>query len=55
MSAVDDATTRDPIEALQAFVLGARWFGGKGRDGQLVGLEQPDWIVEPGEIGRAHV
>ena len=53
MSAVDDATTRDPIEALQAFVLGARWFGGKGREGQLVGLEQPDWIVEPGEHGYA--
>ncbi|WP_420175315.1 phosphotransferase [Luteococcus sp. OSA5] len=36
------------IEALQQFVLQARWFGGKGRNGQLAGLEQPDWIVAPG-------
>lgn len=37
------------LEALQDFVLQARWFGGKGRDGQLGGLEQPaDWIVAPG-------
>lgn len=36
------------LEALQDFINGARWFSGKGRDGQLGGLEQPDWIVEPG-------
>ena len=36
------------LEALSSFVLDARWFAGKGRDGQLGGLEQPDWIVEPG-------
>lgn len=63
MSGADDLTTRDPstqdpitqdpIEALQDFVLGARWFAGKGRGGQLAGLEQPDWIVEPGEHGIA--
>ncbi|GAA1398326.1 maltokinase N-terminal cap-like domain-containing protein [Luteococcus peritonei] len=49
MSAPHEATTRDPVEALQDHVLGARWFAGKGREGQLVGLEQPDWIVDPAE------
>ncbi|WP_394274642.1 phosphotransferase [Luteococcus sp.] len=39
---------QDAIEALGAFVTEARWFGGKGRDGQLAGLEQPEWLVAPG-------
>ncbi|MEL4357915.1 MULTISPECIES: maltokinase N-terminal cap-like domain-containing protein [unclassified Luteococcus] len=38
----------EALAALQDFVLQARWFSGKGRDGQLAGLEQPDWIVQPG-------
>ncbi|MGO4955846.1 phosphotransferase [Luteococcus sp. Sow4_B9] len=44
----NDDAPEPAIDALQDFVLQARWFGGKGRDGQLAGLEQPDWIVPPG-------
>lgn len=43
----------EALDALSGFVLGARWFAGKGRDGQLGGLEQPDWIVAPGGDGPA--
>lgn len=46
--AAEEQRQAEAIEALQAFVDQARWFSGKGRDGQLGGLEQPDWIVEPG-------
>ncbi|MFZ2259148.1 MAG: phosphotransferase [Luteococcus japonicus] len=44
----DQPDGTEALQSLQDFVLGARWFAGKGRDGQLAGLEQPDWIVEPG-------
>lgn len=43
----------EALAALSGFVLNARWFAGKGRDGQLGGLEQPDWIVAPGGDGPA--
>ncbi|HSN43037.1 MAG TPA: phosphotransferase [Propionibacteriaceae bacterium] len=39
--------TSSPADSVWEHISGSRWFGGKGRGGELRRLARSDWIVEP--------